>query len=473
MVDMMKAWRRTAVVGLLASAVAWGPARAETLADALVSAYNTSGLLDQNRALLRAADEDVAFLAAALKPILDYSADVTRSVGNSRSTGFSGVSVNNDLEATSAFVGLVGQLLLFDGGETQFAREAAKEAVLATRQQLISAEQSVLLRAGVAYLNVIAFREFVALNQNSVSLLEQELQAARDRFEVGEVTRTDVAQAESGLAAAQSDLVQAQGDLQQAIEEYRSAVGRTPGTLSPPPPLPATVPLETARAQALQSHPDLLAAQHQVAAAELTILQEEASVNPRVTADARLGYNNDLDSSDFSRLGSVGIVLSGPIYRGGAISSNIRRAMASRDAERGNLLGVQRTISQNVGNAYAQLAAQRASLAASEERIQAARIAFEGVREEATLGARTTLDVLDAEQELLDAETARISDEANLYVAAFQVLQSTGRLTAQQLNLGVQSYDPTAYYNLVKEAPTARSPQGQQLDRVLKSLQKQ
>jgi outer membrane protein len=473
MFDRMKTWRDTAIAGLFAVACAGAPASGETLADALVSAYNTSGLLDQNRALLRAADEDVAFISAALKPIVEYSAELTRSVGNSRSAGFLGVSVNNDLEETAAFVGLVGQLLLFDGGETKMAREAAKEAVLATRQRLISAEQDVLLRAAVAYLNVIAFREFVALNQNSVRLLEQELQAARDRFEVGEVTRTDVAQAESSLAAAQSDLVQAQGDLQQAIEEYRSAVGRTPGALAPPPPLPATAPLEAARAQALQSHPDLLAAQHQVAAAELTIMQEKAAVNPRVTADARLGYDNDLDNSDFSRSGSVGIALTGPIYRGGAISSSIRRAMAIRDAERGNLLEVQRTVSQNVGNAYALLSAQRASLAASEERIEASRIAFQGVREEATLGARTTLDVLDAEQDLLDAETARISDEANLYVAAFRVLQSTGRLTAQQLNLGVQTYDPAAYYELVKDAPTAQSRQGQQLDRVLKSLQKQ
>ncbi|MEP2427093.1 MAG: TolC family protein, partial [Tateyamaria sp.] len=133
---------------------------------------------------------------------------------------------------------------------------------------------------------------------------------------------------------------------------------------------------------------------------------------------------------------------------------------------------VQRQVSQDVGSAYAGLAAQQASLRASEERIRAARIAFEGVREEATLGARTTLDVLDAEQELLDAETSRISTQANLYVAAYVVLQATGRLTARDLSLGVQQYDPAAYYDLVKDAPVSSSAQGKKLDRVLRALQK-
>jgi outer membrane protein len=244
--------------------------------------------------------------------------------------------------------------------------------------------------------------------------------------------------------------------------------------LAPPPPLPTlNASLETARSLALQTHPDLLAAQHQVAAAELAILQAEAARNPQLSAVTRLGIDENLGSSEFTRSGTIGIELTGPIYQGGAIDSSVRLAMALRDAQRGNLLEVQRTVSQNVGNAYAQLAAQRASLAASEERIEASRIAFQGVREEASLGARTTLDVLDAEQDLLDAETSRISDEANLYVAAFEVLQATGRLTSEQLNLGVQTYDPAAYYNLVKDAPIARSKQGQQLDRVLKSLQKQ
>lgn len=448
---------------------------AQTLADALVGAYQNSGLLDQNRALLRAADEDVAAAAAALRPIISYSADLTRSFGDQQNfNSLTGLATTSNLESTQLSTSLVAELLLYDGGASVLDREAAKETVLATRQQLVSIEQNVLFRAVQAYLNVVALREFVELRENNLRLLEQELQAAQDRFEVGEVTRTDVAQAESRLADARSGLATAQGDLLQANEEYRNVVGSVPGTLAPPPTLPGvTQSVEDARAFAVRTHPDILAAQYQVAAAELNIRRAEARLNPRVTANAGVSMSDTTSGNDFGRSGSIGLRLSGPIYQGGALDSSIRRAMALRDAQRGNLLEVRKTVSQNVGNAYAALLSQRASLEASEERIRAAQIAFDGVREEAALGARTTLDVLDAEQELLDAQTSRISAEANVYIAAYAVLQSVGQLTVEDLNLGIQTYDPVAYYNLAKDAPVAISPQGQQLDRVLRSLQRE
>ncbi|AEI94934.1 MULTISPECIES: TolC family outer membrane protein [Roseobacter] len=453
-------------------ALAGPAAQAETLADALASAYQNSGLLDQNRALLRAADEDVAGAVAALRPILNFTANVTRNFGTSRSTGNVGGIVSG-LDSTQADMGLVASLLLYDGGAASLDVEAAKETVLATRQRLVSVEQQILLRAVVAYLSVYANRDAVQLRQNNLRLLSEELRAAQDRFEVGEVTRTDVAQAEASLAQARSGLATAQGDLQQAIEEYQNVIGRQPGQIAPPPQLPRLEgDVEAARALAVRTHPDLQEAQHRVAASEINIQRAESALKPTISAVGSLGITDDLESRDYSNSGTIGIELSQPIYRGGALSSTIRRAIAARDAELGNLYEVRKTVSQDVGNAYAALAARRASLSASEERIRAARIAFRGVREEATLGARTTLDVLDAEQELLDAETARISDEANLYIAAYGVLDATGRLTAQNLNLGVQQYDPTAYYNLAKDAPTTTSEQGRQLDRVLRSLQR-
>jgi outer membrane protein len=453
--------------GLFVSAV-----QAETLADALVGAYNNSGLLDQNRALLRAADEDVAVAAAALKPILDYSASVTQDFGERRSV-LAGRRVNSNIDQSQFDAALIASLLLYDGGAARLNREAAKETVLATRQQLISVEQQVLLRAVTAYMTVYALRDSVELRENSLRLLQEELRAAEDRFEVGEVTRTDVAQAEASVAQARSDLATAQGDLQQAIEEYVNVVGRRPGPLAPPPTLPSfDANSENARARALQGHPDILGAQHRVAAAELNILRAEAALNPTISAIGSLGITEELGSSNYSNVGRIGVELRGPIYQGGALSSGIRRAISLRDFELGDLHEVRKQISQDVGSAYAALAARRASLVASEERIRAAEIAFRGVREEATLGARTTLDVLDAEQDLLDAETARLADEANLYVAAYAVLQATGRLTAQDLRLNVPIYDPIAYYNLAKDAPTAQSEQGRQLDRILRSLQK-
>lgn len=444
------------------------PLRAETLADALAGAYRNSGLIDQNRALLRAADEDVATAVSALRPILEYTASVSHDFGRTRT-----LLGSQNIDESQLDLALTASLLLYDGGSARLNIEASKETVLATREQLVSIEQEVLIRAVSAYMNVYARRDVVSLQENSLRLLLEELRAAEDRFEVGEVTRTDVAQAEARVAEARSDLATAQGDLQQAIEEYVNVVGRQPGDLAPPPNLPQLEPnVDSARSGALQRHPDIRSAQHRVAASELNILRAEASLYPTISAFGSFGTNEDLGSSNYTTAGRIGVELRGPIYQGGALSSGIRRAIAVRDQELGNLYEVQKRVSQDVGSAYAALSARRASLTASQERVRAQDIAFRGVREEATLGARTTLDVLDSEQDLLDAETARLADEANLYVAAYAVLQATGRLTARNLNLRVQIYDPVAYYNLVKDAPTLQSEQGKQLDRVLRSLQK-
>jgi outer membrane protein len=445
-------------------------ARAETLADALVNAYNHSGLLVQNRALLRAADEDVAAAGAALEPVVRWTASMTQTMGRARSTlGFE----VQDTDSLVAQGQLIADLLLFDFGATALGVEVAKETVLATRQSLIGIEQLVLQRAVQAYMGVIEANEFVTLRQNNMRVLTQELRAARNRFEVGEVTRTDVALAEAQLAEATSGLATAQGNLAIAIEEYRNVIGRTPGRLSPPPRLPdLNNSIEAAKLIAVRQHPDLRAVQHQVTAAELAIKRAQAQKRPSVSLQGGLSLSENLDSSNFSTGASIGLNAGGTIYQGGALSSAVRRAQAQRDAQRGNLHVVRNNIEQNVGIAYAQLSSARASLEASDGQIRAARIAFQGVREEATLGARTTLDVLDAEQALLDAEALRISAQTLLYNAAYAILAATGQLTTQGLRLPVQQYDVTEYYNLVKDSPTARSEQGAQLDRVLKRLQK-
>ncbi len=322
-------------------------------------------------------------------------------------------------------------------------------------------------------MGVIEANRFVALRENNLRVLGQELRAAENRFEVGEVTRTDVALAQAQLADARSGLATAQGNLAIAVEEYRNVIGRTPGSLSPPPNLPRlTGDVSADKALAVRQHPDLLAVQHRVAAAELAIRRAEASKRPTISAQGGLTISENLDSSNFTTSAQIGINANGTIYAGGARSSLVRSAQAQRDIQRANLHVVLNNIQQNVGVAYAQLSAARASLAASEQQIRAARIAFQGVREEATLGARTTLDVLDAEQALLDAEATRISAQSRLYVAAYAVLAATGRLTVTGLRLPVQQYDVTEYYNLVKDSPTSQSEQGQQLDRVLRSLQR-
>jgi len=456
-----------AMVAMLAAPVA---ARAETLADTLKSAYLNSGLLDQNRALLRSADEDVAQALSALRPIINWTADITRDFSSVR---ISGRTRNSMSTGTTANLGITGSLLLYDFGRNDLLVEAAKETVLATRQTLISVEQLVLLTAVQAYMNVIRNQEFVALRQNNLRLLREELRAARDRFEVGEVTRTDVAQAESAVALAQSGLAAAQGDLTRAIEEFREAVGRDPGALRAPGDLPGlSGDVNAAKAVAVRRHPDILEAQRNVAAAELNMRAADAAMKPTVNLTARLGASNDIRDSDNSRSGSVGVELTGPIYQGGRLSSQVRQAMAQRDAQRSQLHLVGLQVKQDVGNAYANLRAARASRDASREAVRAAQVAFEGTREEAKLGARTTLDVLDAEQDLLDAQANLISANADVVIAAYSVLAAIGELTAADLNLGVQTYDPAAYYDLVKTAPVPISPQGQKLDKVLRALGK-
>jgi outer membrane protein len=445
-------------------------AEAETLADALVGAYTHSGLLDQNRALLRAADEDVAQAVSTLKPILRWTATLTQNFGRVRSNAVLGTVNNTDLTSS---LNLIAEWLIYDFGARQLRVEATKETVLATRDSLLDIEQQVLLRAVSAYMGVIEASEFVALRNNNLGLLTQELRAARDRFEVGEVTRTDVALAEAQLANARSGLAGAQGDLLRAQEEFRNVVGRTPGRLSQPPRLPNVGnDLAASKALAVRQHPALQSVQHSVAAADLLTRASEADMLPTVRLQGTLGLNENLSEDQFNRSGSVGIQAGQTLFQGGALSSAARQRMAQASAQRANLHIVRYSIEQQVGNAYASLSSAQAQLEASDRQIRAASIAFRGIREEAALGARTTLDVLDSEQALLDAQTIQVSARANLYVAAYSMLAATGRLTAQQLKLPVQIYDPAAYYNLVKDAPLKKSKQGDQLDRVLRALQK-
>jgi outer membrane protein len=437
-------------------------AHSETLADALVSAYNHSGLLEQNRALLRAADEDVASASAALLPIVNWSAQAQRTYRRQTRAWNS-----------NATISVKAELLLYDFGGSAASIEAARESVFATRSQLLSIEQQIMLRAVTAYLNVRSTSKFVALRQNNLRLLTQELRAAKDRFDVGEVTRTDVALAEARLAQARSGLANAQGDLLRARAEYANVIGHQPRNLAQLPRLPRiSGNVVSAQSQAVRNHPDMITAQHQVASVEYAIKSAKAALEPKIKLTGSLSPQNDLISGDFTNNVTVGLGVSGPIYNGGKISSGVRRAMAQRDATRANLHVVRSNLQQSVANAYAFYSSVNAALNASQQQIRASRVAFRGVREEASLGARTTLDVLNAENELLNAEAALISTQTEQYIAAYTILSSTGSLTAKKLGLNVQQYDPEAYYKLVKDGVAKKSKQGAQLDKVLRALQK-
>lgn len=450
--------------GVAVAMLAVVPLRAETLADALIAAYRNSNLLEQNQAILRAADEDAAVAVANLRPIVDFTTRATFNRQQSSSFIGNGTTTTEDL---SGSVGLSSSVLIWGGGRNKLGVAVARESVLSTRAGLVNVEQQVLLDAVSAYVDVRLQAEFVALRQSNVRLIAQQLQAAQDRFEVGEVTLTNVAEAESRLAAAQSGLAAAIGDQTVAREQYKVAVGVYPGNLAGLPPLPATArTVEDARAVALRTHPSVIRAQHEVRVAELRADLARATLGPTLTGNVSSGITFDGDDSS-----SVGLVFNQRLYGGGELSALYRRALAGKASASAVLQQTGLTIGENVGSTWARIIAAQAAIEAGRLQVAAAQTAFEGVREEALLGARTTLDVLDNEQTLLDARANKLQAEANRYVFTYQLLASMGLLTADHLKLGIPTFDPEAYYNAVKNAP-ATSAQGRRLDRVLQKIGK-
>ncbi|WP_022703398.1 TolC family outer membrane protein [Pseudorhodobacter ferrugineus] len=426
---------------------------AESLADALISAYRNSNILDQNRAVLRAADEDVAQAVATLRPVLTFQAS-------------SSYVHNPAFEGLTGSVSLVAQMTLLDFGRNAATVAALKETVFATRQSLIGYEQEVLLDAVTAYVTLQQRQDTVALREANLRLITQELRASRDRFEVGEITRTDVAIAESRLAASQAELATAQGDYAIARETYKLKIGHYPKGLKRLPNMPRTAKsLGDAQAVAQRTHPSIRQLQHQVAAAEAGIALAKANMGPTLTGNINVTDARKKASDSFT----AGVTLSQTIYAGGRPSSLYRQSLAARDQARAGLNQSVAVVLQFLGASWSSVEVAQASIQASDRQIRSAQTAYDGVREEAKLGARTTLDVLNAEQELLAARTARLSAQASYSIGVYTVLARMGLLTVDHLNLGIPTYDPEAYYNAVKNAP-ATSSQGKRLDRVLKAI---
>jgi outer membrane protein len=429
------------------------PAMSHSLTQALVDAYNNSNLLEQNRAILRSSDEDVATAVSVLRPQIAAQARVVHS------------DPTPGTDSLFQTIDLTASLLLYDFGRSQFGVEAAKETVLAGRANLDSVEQQILLTAVQAYVGVLRDTRVVGLRQSNLRLITQELRAARDRFEVGEVTRTDVAQAEARLAEARGLEAQAQGNLQISQEFFRVATGKKHNGgldgIRSLPKLPNS--LQAARDLGVRSSPTVRQAQHQIKANEFNAAAANAAKRPTLSANASIGHSSTQNNNS-----SVGLTLNVPIYQGGQLSALHRRAIAGVHASRAALNQSVLTVSQNVSNSWSQLAVANAQVIASDRQIRAAQVAFDGVREEAKLGSRTTLDVLNAEQALLDARTNRVVFETQVYEAAYTLLAAMGRLSAEHLNLPVERYNPSEYFNAVKSAPVPRTKQGQKLQRILK-----
>jgi outer membrane protein len=456
----MRAWLLSLVVAF-AGVMAAPMATAETLADALIAAYRNSNLLDQNRAVLRAADEDVALAVSSLRPVVAYTAQA----GWQRADAENLLGTKIVVEDLSASLTLSAELVLIDFGRGRLGIEIAKESVLATRQALVQVEQQVLLGAVQAYVNVRLAEQVVLLRQSNQRLITEQLRAARDRFDVGEITRTDVSITEARLAASRAALATAEGDLLIAREAYKAATGDYPGRLAGLPRAPALPKkMEDAQTVALATHPLIRQAQHQVTVADLQVELAKANRAPVISGGVTLRTDQDGFESE-----SLGLTMNQTIYAGGRLSALQRQALARKDSASAGLHQIGVDVAQNVGVAWARLAVAAASIEASDRQIRASQTAFDGVREEAAAGTRTTLDVLDAEQELLDARNARLVAEANRYLAVYQVLAAMGLMTVEHLQLDVPVYDPEAYYGAVEKAP-AHSAQGKKLDRILDKI---
>ncbi|WP_071674171.1 TolC family outer membrane protein [Nioella nitratireducens] len=447
--------QRTLAATLIAVGSALTPfvASADTLSDTLSDAYRNSDLLEQNRYLLRLQDEGVAQQVAGLRPVLSFVAQSAYDIPADRQTDSLGLSLS---------------MLLYDGGGTRLSRDAAQEAVLGTRQSLVALEQNVLADAVSAYINLWQDMQVISVRESNVRVITQQLRAAEDRFDVGEATRTDVAQAEATLAQARRALVSAQGQLMIDQSLFELAVGRAPNGLSGPGAVPS-LPQTQADAEAIarQSHPQILAMQHTVRANELSVDAARTNYGPELNFEATTGFD-PAPSADGEGNTRFTLRLTQPIYAGGRLASAERSALATLHASQSELTQTTRSVVQGIGNAFAQIRIASASIQASQQQIRASRLAFEGVQEEASLGARTTLDVLDAEQTLLEARIGLIEAQTNLYLASYGLMQAMGLLTVEHLGLDVPEYDPTAYYNTVSSAPM-RNPttRGAQLDAVL------
>lgn len=450
--------RRQLQAAVLAGALVLSPALAgaHSLTDVLIAAYRNSNLLAASRAGLRAQDETVAQAGAGLKPTVDLSGQGTLAINT----------LQGDLTDTWQ-AGLTANLVLYDSGRTPAAIASAEAAIMASRAGLKAAEQGVLLGAVAAYMDVRRDLEVVSLSRNNLRVLKEQVDAVNGRFAVGEVTRTDVSQTLARLAASEAGLAAAEGALAISSQNFLAAVGLPPNDLEAPPPIP-DLPgsLADAIAIALGQHPSIAAARHAQDAAAHDFERARGASGPTVSLSGQLGVQiNDPvpDTTVGGASATLGAVM--PLYQGGTLDSLERQAMAVLDQRKFELQDTARQVQQAVAIAWANLGIARAQIAASREQIEASQVAWEGVSVEATLGARTTLDVLNAEQELLTARSALVSAQRDEYVAAYNLLSSMGLLTVAHLRLGIPSYDPDVNYDKVRTGPVEGF-DGSVLDRI-------
>jgi len=452
------------MAGALAAAcliVAAAQSRAETLDSALVKAYGNNPQLNAQRASLRATDEGVSKAQSGYRPKIQASTDIGAQYFNYRAPNpVFGQPGNPTRTLISSFNnvprGAQAQLTqtLFDSGATSNSVRQAESLVLAGRETLRNTEEVVLFSGAQAYMNVLRDTATLNLQKSNVDVLEEQLRQTRDRFNVGEVTRTDVAQAESRLEGARSQVSAAEANLKGSIASYRQIIGVEPKTLAPGRPVDRLLPpnLDTAVRIAIAGNPQVVSAFHNVDAAEFQVKIAEAALGPNVSLSALAQQRYDFQlSNDQRTTAQVMATLTVPIYQGGAEYSAIRTAKEQLGAQRLAADQARDQVRQAMIANWSNLDASKAQILAAQAQISASEVALNGVREEAKVGQRTTLDVLNAQQDLLNARVALVTAQHDRVVNSYAVLQQMGRLTLDYITPHAERYDPEVHYQQVRD----------------------
>jgi len=440
-----------AALSLLVAGAA-AEANAETLQDALSMAYQSNPDLRAQRAALRATDENVAAANLAALPSVNGNVQYDRS---------NRLIIETPLADPQKIFNRALQVRidqpLFDGFQRIYNRKQAKALVMAGRAQLLDIEQQVLLNAVTAYMDVLSNEAIYGLNQNNVQVLNRQKEASDARFQVGEITRTDVAQSEASLAGAISQRILAQANLASSRATYRQVIGQSPGTLEPAPDmpqLPAT--LDEATAIAVDQNPQIQFAIYQEEAARHAVSSSKGvllpSANGFLTATRFTGSQTfgDSLSSISAETKTAGVQITIPFFQGGREYSTIRQNKQIKSQRRLEALSADYAVRAQTETAWMQYQASVSSITSNQSQVDANSIALEGVRQEESVGQRTILDVLNAEQALLNSRVNLVTAERNEYVAGFMVLQALGQLNAASLDLPVELYDPEENYKHVR-----------------------
>jgi outer membrane protein len=463
------------VLALLAIAAFGRPASAETLEQALSDAYLVNPVLNAERARLRATDEQVALAKSGLRPLITGEADWSYVNQNSdRVTSTARPTTSS--QATTALAtqnaqnagqfgsttdgvthphGYSIQLTqpLFEGFQNLNAIRGAKSTVQAARESLRSVEQTVLLDAVTAYVNVVRDTAIVRLRENDVTVLTEQLKATKDRFDVGEVTRTDVAQAEARRSEALSTLAAAQANLKTSVAAYEQVIGHPPGNLETPPAIRHLLPSTLDESMTLGDgeNPLILAAVYQEEASLYAVQQIMGELLTQVTLQAQ--YANRFDQSKFLReletttvTGRVNV----PFYQGGGVSARVRQAKETTNQLKKEVEDSRLRVHADVIANWGILQSSGPAIASAQAAVDANKIALTGVREEEKVGQRTTLDVLDAQRELLNSQIGLVTALRDRIVAEYSLYSAVGRMDAQTLGLPVPYYDPIEHYDIVK-----------------------